>query len=59
MFNLKTNSQTQQTPNPEAQLPSLVPPFAEHSSLKFYNNLMPTNNYLGLSKVHNYLESLF
>ena len=36
---LKANLQTQQTPNPEAQLPSLVPPFDEHSSLKFQNNL--------------------
>ena len=31
----KINSQAQHTPNPEAQLPSLVPPLFEHSSLKF------------------------
>ena len=36
---LKANLQVQQTPNPEAQLPSLVPPFDEHSSLN-QNNLI-------------------
>ena len=40
MFHLEINSQVQHTPNPEAQLPSLVPPFDEHSSLKFQNNLV-------------------
>ena len=30
--------QTQQTPNPEAQLPSFFPPFDEHSSLEIQNN---------------------
>ena len=29
---------TQQTPNPEAQLPPFVPPFIEHSSLNKSNN---------------------
>ena len=28
------NLQVQQTPNPLAQVPALVPPLAEHSSLK-------------------------
>ena len=30
------NLQMQHTPKPEAQVPSFVPPFVEHSSLEFY-----------------------
>ena len=30
---IKSDLQVQQTPYPDAQLPSLVPPLAEHSSL--------------------------
>ena len=34
----KLPENTQQTPNPEAQLPPFVPPLVEHSSLFFKQN---------------------
>ena len=34
---VKNYLQMQQTPKPDAQVPSFVPPFVEHSSLEFWN----------------------
>lgn len=33
VFDKPINLQTQQTPNPEAQVPDAVPPLAEHSAV--------------------------
>ena len=40
---LKSYLQMQQTPKPDAQDPSLVPPLLEHSSLKFLNKPLKLN----------------
>ena len=40
---MKINLQMQHTPKPEAQVPSFVPPFVEHSSLEFYKEFTSKN----------------
>ena len=46
----------QHTPKPEAQVPSFVPPFVEHSSLKF-NKKFTFKNYICPNLVFNFYSS--